>query len=87
MRAIIGTVVALIIGFIVLNLPLGFVAISGATFYGAFYGWHWEMWEAVLLTAPGLIFAVAALLMGGAATVFSKRHRNVRFLSAFLSVP
>jgi hypothetical protein len=72
----IGTLVSIIIGLVVMNLPLGFIAIGAITFYGAYYGWHWELWQAVLLAAPGIVFAVVAVAIGGLTTMFSAGRRG-----------
>lgn len=72
----IGTLWSIIIGLVVMNLPLGFIAIAALTFYGAYYGWHWELWQAVLLAVPGIVFAIAALAIGGLTTVFFAGRRG-----------
>jgi hypothetical protein len=72
----IGTLVSIIIGLVLMNLPLGFVAIAVITFYGAYFGWHWEAWKAVLLAAPGIVFSIVALAIGGLTTMFSAGRRG-----------
>jgi hypothetical protein len=72
----VGTFVSIIVGLVLMNLPLGFIAIAAITFYGAYYGWHWEWWKAILLAAPGIVFAIVALAIGGLTTIFSAGRRG-----------
>ena len=44
-------------------------------FYGAWKGWLWEWWQAVLFAAPGVLFVVAALLAGGVSTIWGRLQR------------
>jgi hypothetical protein len=65
----IGTFLSLVLAFIGWSLPFGSVAMSVIAFYGARYGWHWELWKAILLAAPGIIFGILVATTGGIAAL------------------
>jgi hypothetical protein len=64
---IVAFVVCLFLG------PIGALVITPLGFYGASVGWGWPWWQALLLTAPFLVFSIAAFALGGAAARFRRR--------------
>jgi hypothetical protein len=64
----VGWLGALAIAFLVGTfVPMGAVALSGIAFYGAWKGWHWDWWQAALLTWPFGILSIVMMLFSGAA--------------------
>lgn len=62
--------------FAVLAVGLALMAFPGAlvvtTFFGAWLVWEWHFLAALALAAPGLVFAVAVLVLGGTVSVFQQ---------------
>ena len=60
--------------FAVLAIGLALAAFPGAlvvtTFFGAWLVWEWHFLAALALAAPGLVFAVLVIVLGGTLSVF-----------------
>jgi hypothetical protein len=70
----IGGILAFILLLVGHSIPLvGTLGVAFVTYYGARYGWRWEWWEALLLAAPGVVLMVAAITMGGLASILERR--------------
>jgi len=65
----VGTLLGFIIFFITAALPFGSLADSAIAFYGAYSAWHWTWWQAALLTFPFAILGIAAMGLGGIASL------------------
>lgn len=67
-----GWIGAILIALVVSCLPLGGVFIGIMTFYGAYKGWDWEWWQALILAAPGIAISIALLVSGGVMGLFRR---------------
>lgn len=69
-----GAILSFIIFVLVFFIPvLGATFVAVMTYHGARYGWQWEWYQALLLAIPGVIVSVAILVVGGLASIFTRR--------------
>lgn len=61
-----GSILSIIIFFVVYNIPLGSFAVAFFAYYGARYGWRWEWWQALALAVPGILLTLFFWAIGGA---------------------
>ena len=64
-----GAFVGFLIFFVAASLPLGAVFTTAVAFYGAYAGWRWPWWQALLLTCPFLILSLISVALHGAAGI------------------
>ncbi len=72
----VGTFLGLVIFFATASLPFGAFVDAGIAFYGAYKGWHWDWWQAALLTFPFAILGLLAMGMDGAISAFAALRRR-----------
>ena len=69
-----GFWISLIVMFVAYLLqPLGLLFTIPVVFYGARYGWHWELWQATLIAAPNIVFGIILMVVASVAGIFEQR--------------
>ncbi|MFY9686891.1 MAG: hypothetical protein WAJ88_13920 [Pseudolabrys sp.] len=83
----IGGLLAVILLLVAYVIPFaGTIGVAFLAYYGARYGWKWEWWQALMLTAPAIILMLAAGLLGGLA-IWVQRLGSLISLHHYLATP
>ena len=83
----IGGLLAVILLLVAYVIPFaGTIGVAFLAYYGAHYGWKWEWWQALMLTAPAIILMLAAGLLGGLA-IWVQRLGSLISLHHYLATP
>ncbi len=83
----IGGLLAVILLLVAYVIPFaGTIGVAFLAYYGARYGWKWEWWQALMLTAPAIILMLAAGVLGGLA-IWVQRLGSLISLHHYLATP